>query len=129
VSAFGVCWGVETLFLNDWALDAPWSNRGVEGVRSDFGISDADLDGARILIASYRLDGYEGAAFVLFERDGKLYEVFASHCSCYGLEGQWEPEEVTAAALRANLARGYDFDGCGDELARILDALEARVVT
>lgn len=53
-----------------------------------------------ILFASYGGASYKGDALVLFERDGKLFEVHGSHCSCYGLEGQWEPAEVTWPALR-----------------------------
>jgi len=36
---------------------------------------------------------------VLFKRGGKLYDVNGSHCSCFGLEDQWLPEETTVAAL------------------------------
>jgi hypothetical protein len=36
---------------------------------------------------------------VIFEKDGKLWEVNGSHCSCYGLEGQWQPEETTWEAI------------------------------
>lgn len=52
-----------------------------------------------ILFASYDTDDYPGDAFVLFERGGVLFEVNGSHCSCYGLEGQWKPEETSWAAL------------------------------
>lgn len=55
-------------------------------------------EGINILFASYGEDNYSGNAFVLFEKDGKLYEVNGSHCSCYGLEGQFEPEETTLEA-------------------------------
>jgi hypothetical protein len=58
-----------------------------------------------ILYASY--GGYEGWAFVLFKRKGKLYEVTGSHCSCYGLEGQWEPEETSWAALAIRTPSEY----------------------
>lgn len=54
---------------------------------------------AEILYASYETPSYEGYSVVLYERDGKLYEVNGSHCSCYGLEGQWKPEETSWAAL------------------------------
>lgn len=47
-----------------------------------------------ILFASYAPGFYCGGAVVLFGRDGKLFMVEASHCSCYGLEGQWDPNEV-----------------------------------
>ena len=53
-----------------------------------------------ILIATYGGGSYEGDAFVLFKQRGKLFEVNGSHCSCYGLEGQWKPEETTVAALK-----------------------------
>lgn len=62
--------------------------------------------GVNILFASYGEDNYSGDAWVLFEQDGKLFEVNGSHCSCYGLEGQWEPEEVTLEALEYRLING-----------------------
>lgn len=52
-----------------------------------------------ILFAAYGGAMYEGEAMVLFEQDGALYEVYGSHCSCYGLEGQWVPALVTWEAL------------------------------
>lgn len=59
-----------------------------------------------ILFASYGEDNYTGDAWVLFEQDGKLYEVNGSHCSCHGLEGQWEPEEVMLEELENRLLKG-----------------------
>ena len=53
----------------------------------------------QVLFASYGGAAWEGDAIVIFRIDGKLYEVRGSHCSCMGLEGQWEPEETTVAAL------------------------------
>lgn len=59
------------------------------------------LDGCTVLFASYESGNYEGWSQVLYiGTDGELYEVTGSHCSCYGLEGQWAPARVTAAALR-----------------------------
>lgn len=52
-----------------------------------------------IILASYDLDGYEGLATVIFQKSGKIYEVHGYHCSCYGFEGQWDPEETTIEAL------------------------------
>lgn len=86
--------------------------------------------GAEILLASYGTPSYEGYAFVLFKRDGKLWEVNGSHCSCYGLEGQWEPEETTVEALRHRVKEGtlgeggYDENPFAAELLQVLDGLE-----
>jgi len=85
---------------------------------------------AEILLASYGTPSYEGYAFVLFRRDGKLYEVNGSHCSCYGLEGQWDPEETTVDALRHRVVAGelggggYDENPFAEELLEVLDGLE-----
>lgn len=81
-----------------------------------------------ILFASYGTDNYTGDAFVLFERDGKLFEVNGSHCSCYGLEGQWTPEETTIEALRYRLVEGkmgqddYSDNEFANELKQFLGA-------
>lgn len=63
---------------------------------------DEKPDGETILMAIYEREWYDGDAFVLFEKDGKLYEVNGSHCSCYGLEGQWGPEEVLLEEMARN---------------------------
>lgn len=60
----------------------------------------------QMIAAVYEYEDYNGDAFVLFERDGKIFEVHGSHCSCMGLEGQWEPEETTVAALRHRITEG-----------------------
>lgn len=59
-----------------------------------------------ILFASYGCANYEGDAWVLYEKDGKLHEINGGHCSCYGLEGQWEPEEVSLEELEHRLLEG-----------------------
>jgi hypothetical protein len=115
------------MYLHDW------SETGLEGMKSDFGISDADLQGVNILLASYTYEDYSGDAFVLFEKDGKLFEVNGSHCSCYGLEScgigrdettQWQPEETTKEALIHRLTDGYlGRNEFADELRQVLDQL------
>jgi hypothetical protein len=65
-----------------------------------------DYEGVNILFASYGTDNYSGDAFVLFEKDGKLFEVNGGHCSCYGLEEQFEPEETTLEAIEMRLTKG-----------------------
>lgn len=71
-----------------------------------------------VLFAAYTYEDYEGDAFVLFRKDGKLYEVNGSHCSCYGLSergysgetpDQWEPEETTQDALKHRLDEGGTY--------------------
>lgn len=86
-----------------------------EDVFSSFSVGPADREGVDIILAWYKDEDYSGDAFVLFERDGRLYEVHGGHCSCYGLEGQWEPEETSLVALAraltvSKLGTGYRDD-------------------
>lgn len=104
----------------------------VDWIVEDFEIDISELNGATILFARYWGCSWDGTAFVLFLRDGKLYEVNANHCSCFGLEGQWEPEEAYIAELRHRMDEGEfgidRFDGDGnfaDKLKIVLDLFEA----
>ena len=79
-----------------------------------------------IIFASYGVYSYEGDAFVLFKKNGKLYEVNGSHCSCMGLEKQWEPEETTIKALKHRFIEGSFFsesfhgEEAHEEMAKLL---------
>lgn len=52
-----------------------------------------------LIYAAYHQESYDGYASVIFSKEGKLFEVNASHCSCNGLEGQWKPEETSWEAI------------------------------
>lgn len=67
------------------------------------------LRGVEILLADYRhqsFSSYDADAFVLFRKGRKLFEINAGHGSYYGLEGQWDPEEVDIGAMRYRRAKG-----------------------
>lgn len=88
-----------------------------------------EMENCNILFAWYGNGGYDGSAFVLFARDGELYEVNGGHCSCYGLEGQWDPELTSVEALKHRIANGslgqdtYTSDGVfGNQLLAVLEA-------
>jgi hypothetical protein len=66
-----------------------------------------------VIYAAYNIDGYEGSAILIFMKDGKLYEVNGSHCSCNGLEECWRPEETSWEALK--IRQGWE--GLGDVVA------------
>ena len=88
------------IFLGDW-------NR-IQDVCGDFQIDANGLEkeGVYMLLGIYEYEDYSGSAFVLFLKDDQLYEVNGGHCSCYGLEGQWEPEETSVKALKHRLEKG-----------------------
>lgn len=103
---------MEAVYLHDWA--------DIEGLMDDFNIGPEVLQGCEILLASYTYEDYNGDAFVLFRKDGKLFEVNGGHCSCYGLEGQWDPEETSILALEIRF--GADFKDF-PELGVVIKAL------
>lgn len=111
---------MKPLFLYDWNIG------GLESLKCDFNITFKELEGINILLASYDFSyEYGGEAFVLFEKDGKLYEVNASYDIYYGLEGQWEPEETTIEALKYRLTEGnWDEKYFSNGLKKVLEEYE-----
>ena len=88
-----------------------------EAMMEQFEINEAYLENCKVLFAAYDCEGYEGYAMVIFSKNGKLYEVNASHCSCNGLEGQWEPEETCLEALKQ---RKYSYGDIQQDLTKFL---------
>ncbi len=88
-----------------------------EDVANNFEIDLSSIEDCNILYAAYDCESYEGSAFVIFSKDGKLFEVSGSHCSCMGLENQWEPEETSLEALRM---RDYKVGDTQESLDKFL---------
>ncbi len=92
---------------------------------SRFEVDSETLKGATVLFAAYDCD-YDGEALVVYRQKRKLYEVNASHCSCYGLEGQWDPEETSVEALRHRIDKGtlgFMLGGYTADFVAMLDSL------
>lgn len=113
------------IYMHDFTTDGD--------IIREFEIPENSLDGAKVLLAYYHVGswGCDSSAFVLFVRDGALYEVNAGHCSCYGLEGQWDPEETTVEALEHRLEKGslgsvggYDDQGYAKESRTVVTYLK-----
>jgi hypothetical protein len=74
--------------------------------------ADPDVvDGLEVLI------GYESVGdwgcdsssfFLLRDKDGNLFEVHGSHCSCYGFEDQFTLEPTTIEALKFRINESYN---------------------
>lgn len=120
------------VFLGEWdsledVCQSFWPYRTM--VKGALAFTYPEVVGVEFLLAFYGVTGgqYDFSAFVLFKRDGKLWEVNGSHCSCYGLENQWEPEETSVAALRHRVEHGTLGHGdFADELSRVLDDISSK---
>lgn len=82
----------------------------------EYEASKEDVDKYDILIAYESVGSWgcdSSSFFLLRERNtGELYENHGSHCSCYGFEGQFEPEVTTLEYLKSDnfyfCGGGYD---------------------
>ena len=91
----------DSIFLDDWAEAT------TEDILNDFNAQNyIDPEDIKILFASYTYANYEGNAWVLFAKDNQLFEINGGHCSCYGLENQWDPEVVVLKELENRLING-----------------------
>lgn len=79
-------------------------------IAREFQIDESELEGYKILFAAYKYEDYSGSALVILSKDGKLFEVNGSHCSCMGLEGQWSPEETSLEVIRMRDLSYYGFE-------------------
>lgn len=84
-----------------------WDNLG--DMLSSFGVDKSAVEGYKVIVANYEVDGYDGSAFVLLKKGRKYYEVHGGHCSCYGLEDQWGIEESDKAALKHRVYEGSSY--------------------
>ena len=98
-----------------------WEGNSLENIIEEFNEDAYAYRDAELIYASYDIDGYEGEAFVLFWMDNKLYEAHGSHCSCYGLEDQWDPE---IAELDAILMRSDIDDSDKEKIKELVDELQ-----
>jgi hypothetical protein len=81
-----------------------WNNQ--NDVERSF--ADPTVMDFEIIVADYESWLYEGEAYVLVKnKEGKLFEVQAGHCSCYDLSGAWYPMEVTVEYLELRLRSGH----------------------
>lgn len=76
-----------------------------------FEVDEAELKGYKVIVAAYDNEDYSGDAFVLLKKGRQYYEVNGSHCSCYGLEGQWDLEDSDKLALKHRVENGYSYGG------------------
>lgn len=80
-----------------------------------------------VLFASYDTPDYEGYSTVIYIEDGKFYMVEASHCSCYGLEDSWAPEEMPCEAIMHIAKKGHNcITEYQAEFLQILDKIVKR---
>lgn len=72
-----------------------------------------------VIFAEYDAEDYFGSAFVIYRNGDDYFTVYGSHCSCYGLEDQWDPEKYTLEQLLAAAEKGEDWGVMGRGYAHV----------
>ncbi len=101
-----------------------------EDVQREFDMKEPEPE---VLFAAYECENYSGDSLLIFKREGQLFTVHGSHCSCYGLEEQWDPEDSSPEVVRrmvelANSEWAWEHDlkvRHKDALLEVCDLLEA----
>jgi hypothetical protein len=109
----------------DWMMNkfyGDWDS--LEDMAKEFREDISIFNGANILFAAYEYADYSGSAYVLYEYEGNLYEVNGGHCSCYGLEDQWNPEETSKEEVLYRLNKGSSYGIFHGHKKEIKEALE-----
>jgi len=86
----------------------------------------------QVLLADYYTGNYEGDALVVYRQGDKYFTVEGSHCSCFGLEGQWKPEEYDEKTFSEMVGRklgGYrqNYDGYGADTKSNWELIKSRI--
>jgi hypothetical protein len=97
------CWNRWEDIRKDYSK-SPWDNQICK---------DVPEQEPACVFACYAQPSYEGYASVVYTNDGIVFYVTeGSHCSCYGLEGQWDPTEHSLEELtKMDLYASYDDRG------------------
>ena len=74
-----------------------------EDVQSQYNMDEKEPD--EVIVAHYVYEGYEGSSYVVYRNGENFYYNSGGHCSCYGLEGQWDPTEYSKELFLAWLKR------------------------
>ena len=86
---------------------------------SSYEVEQSEIDKYEILVAYESVGswGCDSSSWILLKEKstGLLFENHGSHCSCYGFEDQFEPEETTVEYLQSDkfylCCGGYDDNG------------------
>ena len=93
-----------------------------DDVKSNYCTSTPEPD--EVYLAYYSYEDYSGTSIVLYRQGDKYYAVHGGHCSCNGLEDQWEPEEYTKEEFIKTLESHYDNRDTNSNVAQVLAKLK-----
>ena len=105
---------MKRLYLED--LAGLTQSQVAEHISREYEIPLSEVNKYKILVAYESVGswGCDSSSWFLLQdrKSSELYETHGGHCSCYGFEGQFEPEETNLAYLNSDRfyfsTGGYD---------------------
>lgn len=80
-----------------------------------------------ILLAYYGYESYSGSSIVIYRNNSSYSVVQGGHCSCHGLEGQWEPIEYNKNLLIEVLKRQKFYESeIQQEVNKVIQKLQTQ---
>ena len=119
---------MDNKYIGDWERESYTGLKRIDALRDDFEIDEDVIKDEEIIVAFYLYESYSGIASVLFKRDDKYFIVEGSHCSCYGLEGQWNEEEISLEYISHRIENGCFADWASHYEERIKERLRLFII-
>lgn len=91
-------------------------------VQKEYRTDEAEPE--QVLLAYYSYEDYSGTSLVIYRNGDQYFYNHGGHCSCYGLEDQWNPEKFeNKANFLAFLEMLNPYD-CKDQIKEIIKDLK-----
>jgi hypothetical protein len=96
-------------------LDKYSEEEAIEHIKDVFGLT-TELDNYKVFVALIDEGGYEGYSYMLLldNSSNSYYENVASHCSCYGFEDGFNPQETIIEYILSGSFSISDYWGEGN---------------
>lgn len=90
-------------------------------VQKEFDMKEPEPE--EVIYAEYATGNYVGDAVVVYRNGDTYFTVEGGHCSCYGLEGKWSPEQYNKDTLIAAWEKAIPY-GVGENAKPAILALK-----
>ena len=119
---------MEKLYLED--LSGLSEEEVKQHIVSSYEVEPSIIDKYEVLVAYESVGnwGCDSSSWILLKEKstGDLFETHGNHCSCYGFEGQFEPEETSIEYLQSDnfyfSCGGYD-DNESENVSKVKEYL------
>lgn len=104
--------GIQMKFISDM-----YEN--VEQMLNDFEEKELILEGIELMVVIGESEMYSENLACIYKKENEFYMFKASHCSCYGFEGQWDANITSIQMIEHYAEKGYgDIKNCAQRFLK-----------